>query len=56
VTKIVKQVIDSLGGSPFILALLVVNVISLAGFGYVLHEVSAAMARREAILARCLDR
>jgi len=53
--KLAKQVVDSLRATPFLLALLIVNVIAFLGFAYILHEVSAAMARREALLARCLD-
>jgi hypothetical protein len=54
--NLAKQVVDSLRATPFVLALLVLNVISLAGFAFILVEVSQAMERREAIIARCLDR
>ncbi len=53
--NLAKQVVDSLRATPFVLALLVLNVISLAGFAFILVEVSQAMERREAIIARCLD-
>jgi len=53
---IAKQVVESLRGTPFVLALLVINVIVLAGFAWTLHEVSNAMERREAILKVCFDR
>jgi len=51
-----KQAIESLKATPLLLGLLIINIAAFAGFGYILHEVSAAMARREAILVRCLDR
>ena len=50
-----RQVVDSLRATPFVLALLTLNVITLTGFAFVLYEVSQAMERREAVLARCLD-
>jgi hypothetical protein len=53
---IAKQVVESLRSTPFILALLVINVIVLAGFAFTLHEVSSAMERREDILKSCIDR
>ena len=52
---IARQVVDSLRATPFLLALVMLNVISLAGFAFILVEVSQAMERREAIIARCLD-
>lgn len=51
-----RQVVDQLKGTPFVLALLVVNVIALFGFGYVLHEVSSAMERREDLIKACIER
>ena len=54
-SDIAHKVVESLRSTPFVLALLVLNIIVLAGFAYVLHEVSSAMQRREAILARCFE-
>ncbi len=51
-----KHVVDQLKGTPFVLSLLVVNVIALVGFGYVLHEVSSAMERREGLIKSCIER
>jgi hypothetical protein len=53
---IAKQVVESLKGTPFVLSLLVVNIIVLIGFALVLHEVSQAMERREAMILKCLDK
>jgi hypothetical protein len=55
-TDIAKQVVDSLRGTPFLLALLVINIIVLIGFSLVIHEVSNAMERREALILKCLDK
>lgn len=51
-----RQVVEGLKGSPFVLALLAVNVLSLIGFAYTLHEVSAAQERREGLLKACIER
>lgn len=48
--------VEQLKGTPFVLALLVINVIVLAGFAYTLHQVGNAMERREAILQSCIER
>jgi hypothetical protein len=55
-TDIAKQVVESLKGTPFVLSLLVVNIIVLIGFALVLHEVSQAMERREALILKCIDK
>jgi len=55
-TDIAKQVVESLRGTPFVLALVMLNVVSLVGFGFVLHEVSSAMERREPLLKACIER
>jgi hypothetical protein len=54
--SIARQVVDNLKATPFLLALLVLNIIVLAGFAWTLNEVSNAMERREAVLKTCLDR
>jgi len=56
VPEIAKQVGESLRAAPFLVGMLILNLVVLAGFGYMLHEISAAMARRETVLAKCLDR
>lgn len=53
---VAKSVIDSLKGSPFLLALITINIIALLGFGYVLHEISDSMERREAWVKYCLEK
>ena len=50
-----RQVVDQLKGTPFVLSLLIVNIIALVGFGFVLHEVSSAMERREPLLKACIE-
>ena len=54
--ELAAQVIEQLRGTPFVLALLVINVIVLAGFAFALHEVANAQERRDAIIGKCLER
>ncbi|TYL96598.1 hypothetical protein FXB40_11130 [Bradyrhizobium rifense] len=54
--ELARQVVEQLKGTPFVLALLVINIIVLAGFAYTLHQVSNAMERRESILQSCIER
>ena len=42
--------------TPFVLALLVINIIVLAGFAFTLHEVGKGIERRDAIVKSCIDR
>ena len=55
-TDVARSVVDSLKSTPFLLALVVINVIALLGFGYILHEVSNAMERREGLIKACIER
>ena len=55
-TDVAKQVVESLRGTPFVMAIIIVNIIALVGFGYVLHEVSNAMERREGLIKACIER
>jgi hypothetical protein len=54
--ELAKQVVDSLKATPFLLALLVINMVVLGGFAYTLHQVAYSIERRDNILAKCLDR
>lgn len=51
---IAKQVIETMRATPFVLALLIVNIVVLAGFTFTLYEVSKAVERRDKILERCI--
>ena len=53
--ELAAQVIEQLRGTPFVLALMVINIIVLAGFGFALHEVANAQERRDAIIGKCLE-
>jgi hypothetical protein len=53
-TELAGKVIDQLRGTPFVLVILIVNVLVLAGFGYTLHEVGDGIARRDAMLEKCM--
>lgn len=51
---IAGKVIDSMRATPFVLALLIINLIMLAGFVFTLHEVGNAIERRDNILEKCI--
>ena len=55
-SDVVKEAIGGLKSTPALLAILLINCIVLAMFGFVLHEVSSAMERRETLLKACIDR
>ena len=56
ILRLASQVTENLRGTPFVMALLVINIIVLAGFAFTLHEVGNAIERRNAILKVCIDR
>jgi hypothetical protein len=49
-----KQVIETMRATPFVLALLVINVVVLIGFTFTLYQVGNAIERRDKILERCI--
>lgn len=49
-----NKVIDSMKATPFVLALLIINIVVLTGFAFTLNEVGKSIARRDAILERCI--
>jgi hypothetical protein len=55
-TDVAKQVVESLRGTPFVLALVIINIVALIGFGIVLNHVASAMERREVLLKACIER
>jgi predicted aspartyl protease len=52
--EIADKVIDNLKGTPFVLALLIINIVVLIGFTFTLHQVGNAVERRDAILEKCI--
>jgi len=54
--QLAEQVVENLRGAPFVLALLIINIIVLAGFAFTLHEVGNAIERRDAIVKACVER
>jgi hypothetical protein len=54
--ELASQVIEQLRGTPFVLALLVINIIVLVGFAYTLHEVGNAIERRDGLIKACIER
>jgi hypothetical protein len=51
---IAHKVIDQMRGAPFVLALLIINLVVLIGFTVTLVEISNAIERRDRILERCI--
>lgn len=49
-TDIARSAVEGLKSQPALLAAVAVNVLSLLFFGYVLHEISAATARDNALI------
>ncbi|WP_439372944.1 hypothetical protein [Bradyrhizobium sp. DASA03120] len=54
--QLASNIIDSLRDHPLALVLLLVNIIGLAGFGFTLHEIGNAIARKDAMLQSCIDK
>jgi hypothetical protein len=54
--QLAEQVIENLRGTPFVLALLVINIIVLVGFAFTLHQVGNAIERRDAMVKACIER
>jgi len=51
---VAKQVIDTMKATPFVLAILIINIAVLAGFAFTLNEVGKSIARRDTILEKCI--
>ena len=51
VRQIAVNVVEALHNQPLILALVVINMIVLAGFAFTLHEVSKSVERKDALLS-----
>lgn len=50
VKEVAQATVEGLKQQPALLAAVIVNVLSLGFFGYVLHEISAATARDNALI------
>ncbi|MET4203910.1 hypothetical protein [Bradyrhizobium sp. LA6.12] len=53
-SEIAKQVVETMRATPFLLAILIINLAVLIGFAFTLREVGNAIARRDAMLERCI--
>lgn len=51
---IAKQVIETMRATPFVLAILIINIVVLTGFTFTLYQVGHAVERRDKILERCI--
>lgn len=54
--ELAQQVVEQLRGTPFVLALLLINITVLAGFAFTLHEVSKGNERRDVMIQACIER
>jgi predicted aspartyl protease len=52
--ELADKVIDTMKATPFVLALLIINIAVLGGFAFTLHEVGNAIERRDGILEKCI--
>ena len=55
-TDIANQVLESLRGTPFVLALIVINCTAWLLFAYTLHEISNGLERRDKMIERCIEK
>jgi hypothetical protein len=53
-SDLAHKVVEQMKATPFVLAILIVNITVLAGFAFTLHQISSAMARRDNIIERCI--
>lgn len=56
VRLLANNIVESLRTRPLALALVLINVIVLAGFACTLHEVSKSIERKDAMLKSCMDK
>jgi hypothetical protein len=56
VRQLANNIVESLRTQPLALALVLINVIVLAGFAFTLHEVSKSIERKDAMLQSCIER
>lgn len=54
--ELAQQVMENLHGTPLVMALLIINVLVLAGFAFTLHEVGNAIERRDGLIKACIER
>jgi hypothetical protein len=54
VRQIAVNVVEALRNQPLILALVIINMIVLAGFAFTLHQVSNSIERKDALVAELI--
>ena len=54
VRQIAVNVVEALRNQPLILALVIINMIVLAGFAFTLHQVSNSIKRKDALVAELI--
>jgi hypothetical protein len=51
-----NKIVDATTSTPVLLAIMVINIVVLIGFGLVLRESSNAAERRDAMIERCMQK
>ena len=54
--EVARTVVDSMKSTPFLLGLMVINILVLIGFAFTLREVGKAIERRDVIIKGCVER
>ncbi|WFU75497.1 hypothetical protein [Bradyrhizobium sp. CB2312] len=54
--QLANNVVESLRTQPLVLALVLINVIVVAGFAFTQHEVSKSIERKDTMLQSCIER
>jgi hypothetical protein len=52
----VKEAIDALRGTPFLLAIVILNALVIVSMALTLYYVANAIERRDALIRTCLER
>lgn len=53
--EVARSVVDSMKSTPFLLGLMVINIIVLIGFAFTLREVGKGIERRDVIIKDCVE-
>jgi hypothetical protein len=52
----VKEAIEALRGTPFLLAIVILNILVIVSMALTLHYVSNAIERRDGLIKSCLEK
>jgi hypothetical protein len=51
-----EKIIHEMKGTPFVMALLIINTIMLGTFAFTMHKIGEAAERRDQMLEKCVNR